>query len=377
MIKSIIVGIDPGTTTGIAILDINKKILHLESKKHMRKNEIIKIISKFGNPIIIATDVYPCPKTVEKVSHAFGSKLFCPPESLSTIEKLRLTKKYENLIEDTHQKDSLASAIKAYKAHSHIFKKVDSALSRLNMVEFFNDVIRKVIKSETDNISETIGDIIKEIEYGKASTKKNKVMKRKRERIPKKYKKIIDEFRQKLVDKDREIKSLKSLVKTLRNDLIKAKSGTSDFALMRCKMNVKTLSKEIRDLRKTINFINKLREIERSNSIPVIEIKKLTYDELHEIDEKINLRGSVVMSDDVENFVILNTYNIKALITTIDIPEFQLQKLNFSVINRNNVDMKRMGEINVIDRKKFDESLAEARRKGFLKWLKTYKRRKK
>jgi len=49
--KNIIVGYDPGTTVGIAILDTDGKLIEVFSQKNFSKDEVIKHISAFGRPI--------------------------------------------------------------------------------------------------------------------------------------------------------------------------------------------------------------------------------------------------------------------------------------------------------------------------------------
>ena len=59
MVRGLIVGIDPGITTGIAILDLYGNVVKVCSKRNMGKNEIIRTITNFGHPLIITSDVNP------------------------------------------------------------------------------------------------------------------------------------------------------------------------------------------------------------------------------------------------------------------------------------------------------------------------------
>ncbi|WP_256202464.1 DUF460 domain-containing protein [Sulfuracidifex tepidarius] len=82
-----IVGLDPGLEVGIAILDVHGKLLLLDTKRSIDREEIISIISNYGTPIMVATDVNPVPDTVKKIASALGCKLFVPEREMSAEEK--------------------------------------------------------------------------------------------------------------------------------------------------------------------------------------------------------------------------------------------------------------------------------------------------
>ncbi len=65
--KYLIVGIDPGTTTAIAALDLEGNLLHLSSSRQMSMSDVTEVLYKIGKPLIIASDVHEMPYSVEKV----------------------------------------------------------------------------------------------------------------------------------------------------------------------------------------------------------------------------------------------------------------------------------------------------------------------
>ena len=159
MRKSIIVGIDPGVTCGIAILDTKGKLIHLSSKKHVRKSDIVKLISSFGHPVIIASDVHPCPKTIENLARSYRCKLWYPIKSLTSREKMELVKKIEKSIEDLHERDALAAAVKSYKVHSSIFRRIQNAVKKANAKKHYDELVWKVIVEGKKNISDALNEI--------------------------------------------------------------------------------------------------------------------------------------------------------------------------------------------------------------------------
>lgn len=120
----IIVGVDPGTTTGIAILDLNGRLLGLHSSKDMGVSETIDYIIQFGRASLIASDVNPLPHFVEKVSSKLGCQVYRPEHPLTVSEKLELTRAYQ--VENSHQRDALAASISAYNNYQNKFRKIES-----------------------------------------------------------------------------------------------------------------------------------------------------------------------------------------------------------------------------------------------------------
>lgn len=156
MKKALIVGIDPGVNTGIAILDVNGDLVTITSKRNAKRTEITKYITKFGNPVIIASDVSPPPESVKKIAKTFGCKIFYPDVSLSNVEKHEIVKKYDI---KSHQKDALAAAIKAFKSYHELFSKIEDTVSKLGLEDIFDEIVIKLIKEKADNIADAIEKI--------------------------------------------------------------------------------------------------------------------------------------------------------------------------------------------------------------------------
>ncbi len=140
-------------------------LIKLLSRRNAGKKDIIRIITKFGRPLIVSTDVSPAPKSVEKISSSIGSMLFVPDKSLSAAEKHDIVKKFkrqcrksdiEIKVKDRHERDALASAIKAWKSSKSLLRKVNNALKKSSMENVFDDVVSMLIKEESENITNAI-----------------------------------------------------------------------------------------------------------------------------------------------------------------------------------------------------------------------------
>ncbi len=120
----LIAGIDPGTTTGIAILDFDGELLSLFSSKDLSLDKVIKYLTGFGKVSLIAVDVKPAPGFVTRLATKLGSYLFVPEEPLHVSEKIELTR--GNKTKNSHQRDALAAALTAHHKFKNKFMKIDS-----------------------------------------------------------------------------------------------------------------------------------------------------------------------------------------------------------------------------------------------------------
>lgn len=118
-----IIGLDPGTTTGIAALSLNGDLIDVISAREMSSSDVIEWIAARGRPLIVATDVFPTPGAVEKVKRAFNAVLYSPGADVPAEEKIALAKEFG--YRNDHERDSLAAAISAYKKYKNKFLQVD------------------------------------------------------------------------------------------------------------------------------------------------------------------------------------------------------------------------------------------------------------
>jgi len=119
----IIVGLDPGTTTGIAALTLSGELVDLISSRAMSSSDVIEWIAARGRPLIVATDVFPTPGAVEKVKRAFNAVLFSPGADVPAEEKIALARPYG--YGNDHERDALAAAASAFKKYKNKFLQVE------------------------------------------------------------------------------------------------------------------------------------------------------------------------------------------------------------------------------------------------------------
>ena len=119
----IIVGLDPGTTTGIAALNLSGELVDLTSSRAMSSSDVIEWIAARGRSLVVATDVFPTPGSVEKVKRAFNAVLYSPGGDIPAEEKIALGKEFG--YKNDHERDALAAAVSAFKKYKNKFLLVE------------------------------------------------------------------------------------------------------------------------------------------------------------------------------------------------------------------------------------------------------------
>lgn len=135
--KPLIVGLDPGIVTGLAILDLNGNPLFVSSGLALDKVTITRILTKFGKPLIIASDVRRTPAIIEKIASLLGCEVYAPPRDMTIEEKRHIIQNhvgnFKDMIKNAHQRDALAAALKAYLSFKSKFMQLEAKAKELNL----------------------------------------------------------------------------------------------------------------------------------------------------------------------------------------------------------------------------------------------------
>jgi len=160
--RPLIVGMDPGTTTGIAVLGLDGKLLLIKSGKNLSRSDISRMVSDVGNPIIVSSDINPLPKAVERVATTFSARLIEPGETFSRKEKHETAKEYMKAHgkawQNRHERDALVSGIYAYK---QVRQMVDRISSRLRKAGVRDEPLAGRIMAEVLLDKRSIDSVIK------------------------------------------------------------------------------------------------------------------------------------------------------------------------------------------------------------------------
>ncbi len=317
-------GIDAGITVGIAVLDFDGNVIHLSSIRNAREGDIIRILEKYGKPVVISVDVKDPPEMASKVASHFNAKLFCPKRDLSVEEKKELTRgyKYKNI----HERDALASALYFLKLTEPLLKKIDREAYEKVYKRARDEIKKKILLGESANIDDAIREIfegkevVKEVYIIKKSDKERDLEIKVGElrRRVREYKKEIDRLRRELRRKAKreekryiildeklkdEVDRLKKIIQRLEEELRRKEKEIEKFLeyIKRDKISLEDLS-EISEIWKYLPSgitieVKRIGDVNRKllKILREIKPKEIVYDECEEEElKKLEEEGFVV-----------------------------------------------------------------------------------
>ena len=150
--RYLIVGIDPGTTTAVAAVDLDGNLLHLASSRQMNMGDVVESLYRVGKPIIVASDVQEMPYSVEKVRRAFSAVSYTPKQDVSVETKIELTAPFPYT--NDHERDALSAALDAYRQYRHRFQNL---MKRIPPGHDLDEVRARVIRGQS--LDQVIGDM--------------------------------------------------------------------------------------------------------------------------------------------------------------------------------------------------------------------------
>ncbi|MCG3218758.1 MAG: DUF460 domain-containing protein [Candidatus Heimdallarchaeota archaeon] len=138
-IRRLIVGVDPGTTVGIAMLDLRGNLVALESLRNLGRGAIIKTIVKQGLAVLIASDVKPMPKAVHKISSVLEAQRYTPQKDILVSRKNEIASLFDQehgkKPANAHERDALSAAYSAYRLYESLLKQVEEPSYDLSFKE--------------------------------------------------------------------------------------------------------------------------------------------------------------------------------------------------------------------------------------------------
>ncbi|GAB3689221.1 DUF460 domain-containing protein [Salinarchaeum chitinilyticum] len=124
----VLVGVDPGTTTAVALVGLDGEILDVRSTRTADAAEITEWIVERGRPLLVAADVEPMPETVEKLRRSFDAAGWIPETDLPVDEKLHRAP--DHSYDNDHERDAVAAALFAYDDHADQFERIARKVPR-------------------------------------------------------------------------------------------------------------------------------------------------------------------------------------------------------------------------------------------------------
>lgn len=219
----VILGVDPGTTTSIAAVDLEGSVLEVISQKEFSMEKALLYAQKFEKTCLVATDVAPPPKFCSKLASKLNAPLFVPSSSLSVEEKRKLVEAENQAFSNPHERDSLAAAIKAYRSNVSKIEQLKRRLQERYLGNLFNEAVVRVMGGES------LEDAIEELqmqgkpaggekkEREKAKGGQSAAIKGLREEV-RQLKTVIEELDRENMDKEKLIARLKHKISYLSTE---------------------------------------------------------------------------------------------------------------------------------------------------------------
>jgi len=148
----LIVGIDPGTTTAIAALDLDGNLKVLESSRQMSMSGVTESLYRVGRPLVIASDVREMPYSVEKIRRAFSGVAYTPRQDMSVESKMELTAPFQ--YRNDHERDALAAALEAHRTYKNKFQNL---LKRVPPGFDLDEVRAGIVRGQS--LEQVLGDL--------------------------------------------------------------------------------------------------------------------------------------------------------------------------------------------------------------------------
>jgi predicted RNase H-like nuclease (RuvC/YqgF family) len=281
--RYLIVGIDPGTTTAVAIIDLGGNLISMKSQKDWNFSDVVEFIKSHGKPVLIATDKKNPPEFVNKVKAAFNAVLYAPREDLSLDKKRDLTSKYDFL--NDHERDALASAIDALKNYESKFRNIEKRLPVGFDVERAKaEIIRGVtLKSlfEPQVVEKVERKDEKEVDFLDLLEKKDKKIKELKEENEM-LRKQIEELRAEIEKLRAKIVAMADEEKEKMRREIYAKNLES--RIVELIAEIKKKDSEIARLKEKLEILKKMKLLEISGWREVKLVKKFSKEELEKAE---------------------------------------------------------------------------------------------
>lgn len=354
----IIVGIDPGTTTAIAVLTLDGELRMLHSSRTISIPEVIELIAEQGRPLVIASDVFPTPNAVEKIRRAFNAVASSPFDVLSAEDKIEFATPYG--YSNNHERDAIAAAVSFYRKNKNKFEQIRKRIPPgIDAGEVIAQVVRgKSVEAVISGLTRTEA---KEPEVQIVSERKDDESFHLRESI-RKYEDMINEMKthqvylkNELVLRDTKIRELEELIKRQRSEVYKKLKKDQlmqirDTDIQRLQNKISEKNKTISELNNRIHRLKKVRRLEISGRVlPVKIIFSFTKDSILKTQETVGIKkDDIILLKDASGggtitAKMLADLGVRAIIICNDmshVAEEELFNLGMPVLNAKDVNIQ-------------------------------------
>jgi len=148
--RLLIVGVDPGTTVGYAVLDIEGNIVEINSEKELSLDKLVERIARLGKIVVIGTDKKKVPFFVDKLKAKVGARVLSPKEDMKVSDKKDLARPYST--KNSHEEDALASALFARNSVKNAIADIENIFSKKDYKADMQSIIQMHLLDPEKNI---------------------------------------------------------------------------------------------------------------------------------------------------------------------------------------------------------------------------------
>ena len=306
---TVIFGVDPGTTTAIAAISLEGELLEVVSARDFTLHESLLLASKYRAVAIVASDVSPAPRFVEKMASKLNATLFTPTQSLAVEEKIRLVDERfgKEAYRNPHERDAIAAALKAYNSVKSKLENIDRRLHSLNALHLRDEVRLAVLRGES--LDSVLKRLLTRVEPEQKEEEKLE------ESVPNEYRGIIKSLRndlkllkEEVQERERIIKRKSRVIATLKRRLrevlkeerrrviLEEEVVRRERAIAELRRKLEEAIRENDALRRRIEKLEQELELKRKADLEVVKVlKKFTREEVLAAKERHRLvEGDVV-----------------------------------------------------------------------------------
>ncbi len=302
----VVVGIDPGTTTAVAVVGLDGEVLDVLSTRTADTAAVIEWIIERGRPVVVAADVTPMPETVEKIRRSFDAAGWEPDRDLPVD-----TKKHRTRTEgwdNDHERDALAAALHAFDDHEDQFERVATKVPPQHEV---GEVVARVVAGEES--VETVLDDLSEDDGGddeettehteRELTEEEKQIKRLKARVER-LEGHVDDLKETVADKDEQLREYETELSAAKREERKEARKRREVTRLeretdRLERKVEEKDEQIDTLEGKLERLKALWKLDHSNFsdvsekqaglVPVKVVEQFTTDDIEAAEENFGL----------------------------------------------------------------------------------------
>ena len=301
----VLVGIDPGTTTAVGVVDLDGNVLDVLSTRTADTAEIIEWIVEHGRPLLVAADVTPMPETVEKIRRSFDAASWVPVSDLPVDEKQHRTREvgYDN----DHERDAVAAALFAFDDHEDQFERIARKVPpRMDRGEITARVLTgdESVETVIDDLTETDDDEEETTEHTPRELTDEEKRIRDLERQVERFQGHVEDLDDTIAEKNERIDELEGKLDAARSE--QRREVRKDREVSRLERETDRLERELEEERERNEALqgklDRLKELwkldhsnfsdvaaEKKDLVPVKPVEKFTKGALEAADEAYGL----------------------------------------------------------------------------------------